>query len=154
MSNNFLLLFAEIESIKSELLFAADEQSQTDRFTVDRGNGGSAYGNGLTVRLQINAPVLRQTTLRDVHVRHYFQARNDGGLQHPQLRRHSDLMQDSVDSITNPQIVLQRFNVNIGRALDDRFTNDLVHEFHHRRLGIVVIQLDSGLGVLQRLEGT
>src|SRR5581483_4351056 len=40
MPNDFFLLFAEIEPIKSELLLAAAaEQSQADRFAVDRGNG-------------------------------------------------------------------------------------------------------------------
>ena len=44
--------------------------------------------------------------------------------------------------------------MNIGRALENRLANDLVYELHHRRFGIVGVQFDGGLGVLQRLEGT
>src|SRR6266496_218493 len=154
MPNNFLLLVAEVEAIKSKLLFTADEQSQTDRFAVYSRNGRNADVNVLIVRLQINAPVLRQAALRNVHVRHYFQARDNGRLQDSQLRRHSDLVQDPVDSITNPQIVLQWFNVNISRALEDRFANDMVYKFHDRRFGVVVIQFDGGVIVVQHLEGT
>ena len=49
-------------------------------------------------------------------------------------------MQDSVDAITNAQIVLQRLDVNIRRAFFQRRTHDLVHETHHRRLGIFLIE--------------
>ena len=75
-------------------------------------------------------------------------------MQDAQLRRHSNLVQDPVDSVANPQIVFLRFNMNIGRTLENRFANDLVHEFHHGRLGILVIQLDGSLRVLQHLKGT
>ena len=63
-------------------------------------------------------------------------------------------MQNSIDSIPNSQIVFQRLDVNVGRALENRLANNLIHEFHHRRLGIIVVQLDGCLGILQRLEGT
>ena len=82
----------------------------------------------LVVGLQIDAAVLRQAALGDVHVRHDFQARDDGRLQHAQLRRHRDFVQDAVDAVTNAQIVLQRLDVNIRGALDDRFADDLVDE--------------------------
>src|SRR5213595_968636 len=74
--------------------------------------------------LQIHAAILGQPTLSDVHVRHYFQARDDGRLQDALLRRQRDFVQNSVDSIPNPQIVFERLNVNIGRALDNCFAND------------------------------
>ena len=68
------------------------------------------------------------------------------------MRRHGDFVQNSVDSIPDSQIVFERFNVNIGRALENRLANDLVYEFHHRRFGIVGVEFDGGLGVLQHLE--
>src|SRR6266516_1643602 len=153
MANDLLLPLAEIETIKPELLLAAAEQPQTDRFAVNSGNGRNAHIDVLITRLQIHAPILRQPAFGDVHVRHYFQARDNGRLQNAQLRRHSDLVQDSIDSIPNPQIVFERLNVNIGRALQNRLTNDLVDEFHHGRLGIVVVELDVGFRVLKNLEG-
>src|SRR2546430_1947193 len=131
MANDLLLLFAQIEPIEPELLLAAAEQTQTDGFAVHGGNSRDADVDVLIVRLQIHAAILGQPTLSDVHVRHYFQARDDGRLQHTQLRRHRDFVQNSVDSIPNSQIVFERFNVNIGGALDNCFANDLVHEFYH-----------------------
>ena len=104
------------------------------------------------VRLQIHAAILRQTPLGDVHVRHHFQARDDGRLQDAQLRRHRDFVQNSVDAITNAQIVFERLDVNVGRALDDRFANDLVHELDDRRFRIVRVQVGARLGVLQNFE--
>ena len=74
-------------------------------------------------------------------------------MQDPQLRRHSDLVQDSVNSVTNSQIVFQRLNVNVGRALENCFANDLVYKFHHGRLGIIGIYLDGGLTIIQYVQG-
>ena len=153
MANDGVLFLAQIETIETKLLLAAAEQTQTDRFAVNRGNGRHAHVDILIVRLQIHAAILRQTPLRDVHVRHHFQARDDGRLQHAQLRRHGHFVQNSVDPITDAQIVLQRLDVNIGRALDNRFANDLVHKFHDGRFRIVGVQLGGGLRVLKRFEG-
>ena len=63
-------------------------------------------------------------------------------------------MQNSIDPIPNPQIVLERLDVNVGRALDNRFANDLVHEFDYGRFRIVRIQVGGGFRALQNLEGT
>ena len=139
MANDFLLFLAEIEPLKIELLLASAEQTQTDRFAVDSRNGRNAHIDVLITRLQIHAPILRQSAFGDVHVRHHLQTRDDGRLQDAQLRRHSDFVQNPIDSIPNPQIVFERLNVNIGRALQNRLTNDLVDEFHHGRLGIIGI---------------
>ena len=100
----------------------------------------------------MNAAILRQAALGDVHVRHHFQARDDGRLQQAQLRRHRDFVQDAVDAIANAQIVLERLDVNVGRALEDRFANDLVHEFHDRRFRIVRVQVGARFDVLQCFE--
>ncbi len=152
-ANGRLLFLAQIETIESKLLLAAAEQSQTDRFAVDSGNGRHAHVDVLIIRLQIHAPILGQTAFRDVHVRHHLQPRDDGRLQYTQLRRDGHFVQNSVDPIPNAQIVFQRLDVNIGRALDNCLANDLVHEFHHRGFGIVGIQLDRGFRILKHFEG-
>src|SRR6266567_2567221 len=61
-------------------------------------------------------------------------------------------MQDSVDAITNAQIVFERFHMNIGGALDDRLANDLIDKLDDRSLRIVRGQVGASLGVLQDLE--
>ena len=102
--------------------------------------------------LQIDAAVLRQTPLGDIHVRHHFQARDDGRLQQAQLRRHRDFVEDAVDAVANAQIVLERLDVDVGRALVDRFANDLVDKFHDGRVGIVGVQVGARLDVLRALR--
>ena len=72
MANHRLLLLAEIETLKTELLSAAGEQTQTDRFAVHRRNGRDADIDFLIVRVQIHPAILGQTPLGDVHVRHHF----------------------------------------------------------------------------------
>ena len=120
-----------------------------DRFAVHRRDGGNAHVDRLIGGLQIDAAVLRQTALGDVHVRHHFEARNDGRLEKAQLRRHRDFVQDAVDPVTNAQIVLERLDVNIGGAFLDRFPDDLVNELHDRRFRIVRVQVGAGLDVLK-----
>src|ERR1700758_2763409 len=124
MADDLLLFFAQIESIEPELLLAPAEQSKTDRFAVHRGNGRNAYIDVLITRLQIHSAILGQPAFSNVHVRHHFQARDDGRLQDAQLRRHSDLVQNSVNSVPNPQIVFERLDMDVGSTLQDRFAND------------------------------
>src|SRR5437764_229947 len=108
MPDDFRLLLAQIEPIKAKmLLLAAAEQTQADRFAVHGRNRRDPDVDVLLVRLQINAAILRKTPLSDVHVRHYFQAGDDGRLEQAKLRRHSHFVQDSVDAITNAKIVFQ-----------------------------------------------
>ena len=61
-------------------------------------------------------------------------------------------MQDTVDAISDTNVVLQRLNVNIGGTLGDRFTDDLVHELNHRRLRVVGTNVRRDLAFLQDLE--
>ncbi len=152
MPDRFLLLFAHIEPLKTELLTAAAEQTQADRFAVHRWNRRNANVDLLITRLQIHAPVLRQSPLGDVHVRHHFQSRNDRRVQQAQLRGHRDFVQDPVDPVTNANVALERLDMNIGRALHDRFANNLVHEFHHRRFRIVRADVGCGFAFLQNFE--
>ena len=70
-------------------------------------------------------------------MRHDFESRNDGALEHAQLRRHGDFVQNAIDPVPNAQIIFERLDVNIGGALDNRFTDDLVDEFDDRSFRIV-----------------
>jgi len=59
--------------------------------------------------------------------------------QQPQLRRDRYLVQNSVDSIANAKIVLEWFDVDVGRTFQNCFANNLVHEFYDRCIWIVGI---------------
>ena len=74
-------------------------------------------------------------------------------MQEAQLRRHGHFVQDAVDAVANAQIVLERLDVNVGRALVDRFADDLVDEFYDRRFGVIGVQVGARLDVLKRFEG-
>ena len=86
-------------------------------------------------------------------MRHDFEARNDGALQHAQLRRHGHLVQDAVDAVADAQIVFQRLDVDIRGALVDRFADDLVDEFNHARLRVVIGDVLRLLALLAAVVG-
>ena len=104
--------------------------------------------------MQIHPAILRQAPLGDVHVRHHFEARDDGGLQKAQLRRHRHFVQNAIDAITNAQIVFERLDMNVRGALDDRLANDLVDELHHGSFGVVRGQVRACFPILQHFEST
>ena len=85
---------------------------------------------------EIDAAILRQPALGDVHVRHHFQAREDRRLKKPKLRRHGNFVEDAVDAVADAQIVFERLDVDVGGALVDGFADDLVHELDDRGLGV------------------
>ena len=72
MADHRLLFLAEIEALKTELLSSAGEQTQTDGLAVHRRDGRNADIDFLIGRVQVHPAILRQTPLRDVHVRHHF----------------------------------------------------------------------------------
>ena len=57
-------------------------------------------------------------------------------------------MQDAVDAITDTNVVLQRFNVNIGGTLGDRFADNLVDKFYDRRFRIIGTDVGGGFTFL------
>ena len=61
-------------------------------------------------------------------------------------------MQNSIDAITNTQIVLKRLNVNVRRAFENCFANDLVNEFDHGSLGIVGVQFNRNFSFLKHFK--
>jgi hypothetical protein len=71
-------------------------------------------------------------------VGHDFQSRNDGALQDSKLWWDSDFVENAIDAIADPQIIFEGFDVDIGGAFHDGFADDLVDEFDHAGLGIIV----------------
>src|SRR5438477_5724265 len=148
-ADDVFLSFTEIEALKAELLTTAGEQTQANRFAVHRRDGRNANVDLLIVRVQIHAAILRQTSFGDVHMRHHFQSRNNRGVKHAQLWRHRHFVQNSVDAVTNADVVLERLDVNIGRTLGDRFADTLINEFNDGGFGIVRVDVRRGLSFMQ-----
>ena len=133
------LFFAHVEAFDSEAeRFASGEESEGDGFAVDGGDRGHADIDGASARGEIDAPVLGESAFGDVHVGHDFQSRNDGTLQDSKLWWDSDFVENAIDAIANPQIIFEGFDVDIGGAFHDGFADDLVDEFDHAGLGIIV----------------
>jgi hypothetical protein len=56
------------------------EKSHDDTFAVDRGHRPDANIHAMRSVLNLNVPVLREESFRDVHVRHDLDSGDQGGL--------------------------------------------------------------------------
>src|SRR6185295_15145042 len=88
---------------------------------------------------QLDASVLRQASLGDVELRHDLDARHDRRLQ--PARRGFDVVQHAVDAVTDLELVLERLDVDIRRALLERPVDEQVDEPDDGRLGGEVPQV-------------
>ena len=115
------------------------EDTHHDRFAVHRRHGRYAQVDFLALHAQADAPVLRQAALGDVEVGHDLDARDHRGRQAP--RRRFDFVQHAVDAVADDQPILERLDVNVGRAHFERIGDEQRHEADHRRFGREVLQL-------------
>ena len=76
--------------------------------------------------------VLRHEPLRDVHVRHDFDARDQRGMK--VLWRRRLFLQQSVYAVAQLQRLLKRQYMNVARTFPQRGGYDQVDQVHHRRL--------------------
>src|SRR5690606_7900556 len=86
---------------------------------------------------QLDAAVLRETPLRDVQVREDLEARDQRGLH---IRRWPhDLLQYTIDPVTDADLLLVALEVDVRRAAGDCVIEDAVDELDDRSV------LDLGL---------
>ena len=55
------------------IYFKSARAPERDALTIDRGNGGNADVDEALIRVEVDAAILRQAALGDVHVCHHFQ---------------------------------------------------------------------------------
>ena len=79
----------------------------------------------------LNAAVLRQAALGDVHVRHHFDARNDRQREMARRRRH--FVKRAIDAVANFEFVLERLEMDVARPVLDRLIQDQIDEANDRR---------------------
>ena len=128
----------EAELVEAQEDFSARQKTQRDAFAVNRRHGGDADVDFLALDADVDAAVLREALLGDIHPAHHLDARNERGLVTFQLRRHRGLMQNAVDAIPDAQFVFRRFKMNVRRAVLERFPDDLVDELDDARLLVVL----------------
>ena len=142
--NAFSVSSSEAELLEVERDAALVEDPHHDRFAVHGGHRGHAQVDLLALHAQPDAAVLRQPALGDVEVRHDLDARDHGRGQ--ALRRRLDVVQHAVDAIADGEAVLERLDMDVGRAHLERVGDDEAHEPDHRRFGGEVLQLlDVGI---------
>ena len=120
-----------LSRLKKDL--SARQQTQRNALAVNRRDSGDTDVDFLALDADVDAAVLRQPLLGDVHSGHDLDARNDRGLVALQLRRHRRLVQDAVDAVADAQFVFRRLEMNIRRAIFERFPDDLVDELDDAR---------------------
>ena len=116
------------ELVQAQEDLAAREQPQRDALAIDRRHRGNADVNFLALDAHVDAPVLRQALLGDVHARHDLDAGDQRGLVALELRRHRRLVQDAVNAVADAQLVFRRLEMNVRRAVLERLPDDLVDE--------------------------
>ena len=131
----------EAEFIQADMQAGAHQKTQTDALTISRGDRRDADVDLVAAAADVDATVLRETALGDVHVGHDLDARDDGGLEPFELRRHGRLVEHAVHAVADAEVVLHRFEMDVRRTLLDRFADDLVDELDDAGFLVNVFQV-------------
>src|SRR5205814_477244 len=107
---------------------APGQEAQGNALAVDGGDGGNADVDFLAFDADVDAAILRQPFLGNVHSRHDLDAGDEGGLVTFELRRHGRLVQDAVDAITDAQLVLGGLEMDVRGSVLVGLPDDLVDE--------------------------
>ncbi len=124
------LAHAEADEIERQR--ALVEQTHDHALAVERRDGRDADVDLASFEPQGDVAVLRDVALGDVHVRHDLHATDQGRLE--MLRRLRLRDQHAVDPVLDPQLALERLDVDVRRAGLDRLEQQQVHQIDERRL--------------------
>src|SRR5450756_1700450 len=102
------------------------QDTHNDLLAVDGRQRTDAEVDGLVLDAQGDTAVLRLAPLGDIHVGHDLDAREHAGLD--VTRQLLLLLQDTVDTVADAQMVFLWFHVDIRRALDDGLGDDGVDQ--------------------------
>ena len=133
----FLVLGVEPEAGEVEALLA--KEAKADIFAVNARDGGDADIDRLACDFEGDAAILRAAALGDVERGHDFQAGDDGILEELDALGHGGLVEHAVDAVADAEVLAERLEMDVGGALLEALAEDLVHELHHRGLGIVLV---------------
>ncbi len=111
---------------------AGIEHANHRLFAVGGGEGAYAEVDFASLQHHVNAPVLGQTPLADVHGGHDLDAAGDGVQQ--VLRHFQRFVQAAVDAVAHPHATLGRLDVDVAGALFRRVEDDVVHQADDGRL--------------------
>ena len=128
------------------------EDPQHDFFPVHGRKGVHAEVDGTFFRkLHLDAAILRDAPLRNIHLRHYLQACCESRCQI--ARRLYYFSQNAICAKAHPIILFVGLKVNVRRSLLDGIQQHLTHEPHDRRVVrrvvSIVFFLDGSIADLQ-----
>ena len=132
-------VFGEAHVLEVERRGALVENTHDHRLAVRGGQARDAEVDGAAGDGDRDAAVLRDAALGDVEVRHDLDARDDGG-GHGDVRG-LHLVERAVHAVADLEVLLERLDVDVGRAVHDALVEDHVHE------------LDDGVRVRGGVEG-
>ena len=161
-AQHLLVLGVEAQLFEAQKNIPASQQTQRHTLSVNRRHGGDTDVEFLALDADVDAAILRQTLLGNVHPGHYLDARDQRGLIALQLWGHRCLVEDAVHAVADAELVLRRLKVNIRCPILVRLPDDLVDELDHAGILIALGDLLVGikkdikrifLVILQFLEG-
>ena len=121
-------------------------------FAMHRGHGGYTQIQLAPLHTGLNAPILRQTPLRDVKMGQQFDARTDGCRK---TRRHNLAQMDhAIDAVTHMKAIVKRLQMDIGRAQVRDAPNDGVDQADHRRFARQVFQVLDEIAAIHSIGKT
>ena len=119
------------ERLEIEIHRGAIEHAQHDALAKLRRQRRDAQIDRAARDILLDAPVLRQAALGDVHVRHHLNARDDRQREVPRRRRH--FVERAVHAVADFEFVLERLEMNVARPVLDRLVQDQIDEANDRR---------------------
>ena len=142
-STRFSEDFLESQLAHVQRQVVAVQDAQDDLFAEQRRQRRNAVVDLLLLAVEcgadLDASVLRQPLLGDVHLRHDLDARGDGILE-AQGRIHH-VVQDAVDAEPDAEVLFIGLDVDVAGALFERFRQDQVHQLDDRRFLAGALQL-------------
>ncbi len=127
------LLFVVTQRVDAELGAAGVENPQHDLFAIERGAGvdtkvdGASFGD-----LQLDAAILRNAALGDVHPRHDLDARDDSRREIARRLRH--FVENAVHAEADAKHLFVDLEMDVRCAAADRVQQRAVDEAHDRRV--------------------
>jgi hypothetical protein len=145
-------LLAEPQLFERDLDVLIVEDSDDDLLTERERQGTHSEVDWAAFHHDMDAAVLWQAALADIHVGHDLDARRDRRREvHGGLERQ---VQRPVDTIADPQLPLGRLDVDVAGPLLDRIVNNVIHEPDDGALpGDVGGRGDVGDRLLDQLDG-
>src|SRR6266851_1015997 len=131
----------------------AVENAHHHALAVHRRHRRDAQVEVAAAKGEADAAILRQTPFRDVHARHYLDARDHGGAQtHGRFGRN---LQNSVDAVAHEEPAVKGLDMNVGGAAFDGANDQQIDQTDYRRLACQIAQpvdVFDGAGIVPALD--